>query len=391
MTRPTTTTGSPARPGTTAGSPDRPPTTAGSPAPGPATPAPTPPGPGAPRRTTRILAAGDHFVRNSLISEALRQALGPLGTDPLITELTLPWPLEPFGRVAEVDEASHAEEALIAALDGVEVCVTQMGPFTERVLAAAPDLRLVVVCRGGPVNVNAEAARARGVRVCFAPGRNAAATAEFTVGLMLSALRRIPDAHRSLTAHRRWDASHYTYEQCGVELEDTPVGLIGYGAVGSRVARVLAAFGARVEVYDPYAGDIVDGLGVRAPSLEALLARSRVLTLHARLTPETRHLVGARELALLPRGAVLVNAARGGLLDTEALCDALDSGRLRAAALDTYEQEPPPQSSRLFRTPNLLMTPHVAGASRAVARKAARIAAAEVARYVRGERLAHAL
>lgn len=262
------------------------------------------------RPATRILLAGDHFVRNSLLADALHRALDPLGTEPQLGELTLPWPLEPFGKVAEVDEASDAEDALIAALDGVEVCVTQMGPFTERVLAAAPDLRLIVVCRGGPVNVNAAAARARGVRVCFAPGRNAAATAEFTVGLILSALRRIPDAHRSLASDGRWDASHYTYENCGLELEDTPVGLIGYGAVGSRVARVLSAFGAEVEVYDPYVrGDVH---GMRAGSLETLLSRSRVLTLHARLTPESRHLIGARELALLPRGAVLVNAARGG-------------------------------------------------------------------------------
>ncbi|MFI9624737.1 NAD(P)-dependent oxidoreductase [Streptomyces sp. NPDC052042] len=390
MTRPTASHSATPPPGTPP-SGTLPPGTTAPPAAPAAPPAdhPTASRPAAPRSTTRILAAGDHFVRNSLIAQALVHALGPLGTEPLISELTLPWPLEPFGRVAEVDEASHAEDALIDALEGVEVCVTQMGPFTERVLASAPGLRLVVVCRGGPVNVNAAAARARGVRVCFAPGRNAAATAEFTLGLMLCALRRIPDAHRSLTAHRRWDTSPYTYEQCGLELEDTPVGLVGYGAVGSRVARVLSAFGARVEVYDPYArGDVH---GVRAPSLEALLTHSRVLTLHARLTPETRYLIGARELALLPRDAVLVNAARGGLLDTEALCDALDSGRLRAAALDTYEQEPPPYSSRLFRTPNLLMTPHVAGASRAVAEKAARIAAAEVARYVRGEPLAHAL
>ncbi|MFB6817713.1 NAD(P)-dependent oxidoreductase [Streptomyces sp. NPDC056347] len=338
---------------------------------------------------TRILLAGDHFVRNSLLAEALYRALGPLTVEPRLEELTLPWPLEPFGPVAEVTEASDAEDAMIAALEGAEVCVTQMGPFTEKVLAASPGLRLIVVCRGGPVNVNAAAARARGVHVCFAPGRNAAATAEFTVGLMLSALRRIPEAHHALAADGRWDATHYTYEDCGLELEDTPVGLIGYGAVGSRVARVLSAFGARVEVYDPYVrGDVH---GMRAGSLEALLARSRVLTLHARLTPESRHLIGARELALLPRGSVLVNAARGALLDTDALCDALDSGQLRAAALDTYEQEPPPPGSRLFRTPNLLMTPHVAGASRAVAEKAARIAAAEVARYVRGEPLAHAL
>ncbi|MER5983068.1 2-hydroxyacid dehydrogenase [Streptomyces sp. NPDC001787] len=334
----------------------------------------------------RILAAGDHFVRSSLITEALRLTAA---ADADITELTLPWPLEPFGRVGEVDEASDAEDALIGALEGVEVCVTQMAPFTERVLAASPGLRLVVVCRGGPVNVNAQAARDRDVRVCFAPGRNAAATAEFTVGLLLAALRRIPEAHDTLRTQGRWDATHFLYESAGLELEDTPVGLIGYGAVGSRVARALGAFGAEVEVYDPYVrGDVH---GMRATSLDAMLARSRVLTLHARLTPETRHLIGARELALLPRGAVLVNAARGGLLDTGALCDALESGQLAAAALDTYEQEPPPTCSRLFRTPRLLMTPHVAGASRAVAEKAARIAAAEVARYVRGEPPANAL
>lgn len=267
--------------------------------------------------------------------------------------------------------------------------MTQMGPFTERVLAAAPALRMIAVCRGGPVNVNAEAARARGVKVCFAPGRNAAATAEFTVGMMLAALRRIPEAHNSLALDGKWDATHYTYERCGPELEDTPVGLIGYGAVGSRVARVLTAFGAEVEVYDPYVrGDVH---GMRAPSLDALLARSAVVSLHARLTPETRGLIGAAELARMPGGSTLVNVARGGLLDTDALCDALDDGQLAAAALDTYEQEPLPADSRLRRTPNVVLTPHLGGASRAVARKAARIAAAEVARHAKGEPLAHCL
>ncbi|MEO3979046.1 2-hydroxyacid dehydrogenase [Streptomyces sp. CAU 1734] len=335
----------------------------------------------------KVLAAGDHFVRNSLITEALRRDLGEGAAE--IRELTLPWPLEPFGPVAEVREASDAEDALIKALDGVEVCVTQMAPFTERVLAASPSLRMIAVCRGGPVNVNAAAARARGVRVCFAPGRNAAATAEFTIGLMISALRRIPEAHHSLALEGDWDGSYYTYEHSGLELEDTAVGLVGYGAVGSRVARVLCAFGAEVEVFDPYVrGDVH---GMRSRSLEALLSRSRVLTLHARLTPETHGLIGARELALLPPGAVVVNAARGGLLDTEALCDALESGRLAAAALDTYAEEPLPEGSRLLSTPNLVLTPHVAGASRAVAHKAARIASAEVARYVRGEPLSHEL
>jgi D-3-phosphoglycerate dehydrogenase len=307
--------------------------------------------------------------------------------------LTLGWPLDPFGPVAEVQEACDAEEEMIEALAGAQVLVTQMGPVTERVLAACPNLRLVVVCRGGPVNVNLDAAKNRDVRVCFAPGRNAAATAEFTLGLMLAALRRIPQAHDLLARHGSWEgAAYYTYEHSGLELEDLPVGLVGYGAVGSRVARVLCAFGARVMVYDPYVHGEIHGL--RVTSLDDLLRRSHVITLHARLTPETRGLIGARELALLPRGAVVVNAARGPLLDEGALCDALQSGQVSAAALDTYGREPLPADSRLLGpgvAGRVVLTPHLGGASRAVAEKAARIAAEEVGRWVRGEPLAHCL
>ncbi|MEV0179368.1 2-hydroxyacid dehydrogenase [Streptomyces sp. NPDC050625] len=336
--------------------------------------------------SVRVVAAGDHFVLPSLIREAV------LREHPCeVRELTLGWPLEPFGPVAEVTEASDAEDELIAALAGARVLVTQMGPVTERVLGACPELRLVVVCRGGPVNVNLDAAKRHDVRVCFAPGRNAAATAEFTVGLLLAALRRIPQAHGLLAGKGSWaGAAYYTYEHSGLELEDLPVGLVGYGAVGSRVARALCAFGARVMVYDPYVRGEIHGL--RVASLDELLRRSRVLTLHARLTPETRGLIGARELALLPPGAVLVNAARGPLLDEDALCDALEAGRLSAAALDTYAHEPLPSGARLVALADrVVLTPHLGGASRAVAEKAARIAAAEVGRWVRGEPLTHCL
>jgi D-3-phosphoglycerate dehydrogenase / 2-oxoglutarate reductase len=334
----------------------------------------------------RVVAAGDHFILPSLITAAVTHEL-----DCEVRELTLGWPLEPFGPVAEVSEADDAEDELIEALAGARVLVTQMGPVTERVLTACPDLRLVVVCRGGPVNVNLDAAKRHDVRVCYAPGRNAAATAEFTVGLMLSALRRIPQAHNLLAGQRSWEgATYYTYEHSGLELEDLPVGLVGYGAVGSRVARALCAFGAQVMVYDPYLRGQVFGL--RMHSLDELLRLSRVITLHARLTAETRGLIGARELALLPPGGVVVNVARGPLIDEEALCDALESGHVSAAALDTYGQEPVPADSRLFGLADrVVMTPHLGGASRAVAQKAARIAAEEVGRWGRGEPLAHCL
>ncbi|MFG2091527.1 MULTISPECIES: 2-hydroxyacid dehydrogenase [unclassified Spirillospora] len=331
----------------------------------------------------RVLAAGDRFVLPELLAGALDAELGGAGD---VRRLELPWPVVPFGPVAEVDEASGDEDTMIDALDGVEACVTQMAPVTAKILDSASGLRLVAVARGGPVNVDVAAATERGVRVCYAPGRNATATAEYTVGLMLAVLRRIPETHAALAGRGEWGGRYYTYDATGLELEGTPVGLVGGGAVGSRVARILAGFGADVQVYDPY---LPGGGG--AASLDDLLRRSRVVSLHARLTPDNRAMIGARELALMPPGSVLVNCARGPLLDEDALCDALDSGHLLGAGLDTFAVEPPPADSRLFGMPGVVMTPHLGGASRAVAEKAARIVAAEVGRLHRGEPLAHCL
>ena len=141
-------------------------------------------------------------------------------------------------------------------------------------------------------------------------------------------------------------------------------------------------------VADPYVDPVeVEAAGATSVTFADLLPRAEVLSLHARLTPETRRLIGRDEIARLPDGAVIVNAARGGLLDQHALCDALDSGKLRAAALDVYDPEPPPPGSRLFSTPNLVLSPHLAGASRETAERAATMAAAEVGRFLRREPL----
>ncbi|MEW1720436.1 2-hydroxyacid dehydrogenase [Streptomyces sp. NPDC093109] len=335
----------------------------------------------------RILAAGDHFVTPGLFARELTAGIGAGHT---IAELLLPWPLTPFGPVAEVDEASGDEDTLLEALEGARVCVTQMAPLTRKVLEGSPALRLVVVGRGGPVNVSLEAAAEHGVQVCNTPGRNAAATAEYTVGLLLATVRRIPETSAALAAGR-WAGEFYTYGNCGPGLDGARVGLIGCGAVGGRVARALTALGARVRVYDPYADPAALRAVGAAPvgDLDELLRGSDIVSLHARLTPETRGLLGARELALLPEGAVVVNCARGALLDEDALCDALGSGRLAAAGLDVFAVEPPPPDSRLRTAPRLVMTPHLAGASTAVAQNAARVAAAEVGRFLRGEPLAH--
>ncbi|WP_328307033.1 2-hydroxyacid dehydrogenase [Actinomycetospora sp. NBC_00405] len=340
---------------------------------------------------TRVLAAGDEFVVSTLFDEALRAE--PDVGDLDIAHLTAGWPHEPFGPVgpegARVEEASGTEDDLVAALDGARVCLTQMAPFTARVFDAAPDLEMVAVSRGGPVNVDLAAADRAGVAVAQAPGRNAAAAAEYAVGMTLAALRRIPMADRELR-DGVWRGDLYAYDEAGRELDGATVGLVGYGAIGRIVARVLGAFGATVLVADPYTDEATAGAdGVRLVGLDELLRSSSVVSLHARLSDETRGMIGARELDLLPEGAVLVNTARGGLLDYEPLPEALRSGRLGGLALDVYDVEPPPDDWPLHHAPNVVATPHLAGATKETAHRAASISAGEAARFLRGEPLRH--
>ena len=325
----------------------------------------------------RILVAGDHFVTPGLVAAALRERLGD---GPAITTLTSAWPYQPFGKIGEVDEACGDEDELIAALGGVEVAVTQMGPFTAKVIGAADALRLIVCTRGGPVNVNLAAAAERGIEVRSTPGRNAPAAAEHTLALMLAALRRLTDVHQTVRAGE-WRSDLYALSEAGRELSGATVGLVGYGAIGARVARILAAFDASVLVYDPYA----DFSEERASTLDDLLERSAVVSLHARLTADTHHLIDAAALARMPRGAVLVNTARGGLVDYDAVVDALESGQLGGAAFDVYDPEPIPAGSRVRTAPNVVLTPHLAGATVQTAERAAILAAGAVAAFLTAE------
>ncbi|TDD05045.1 hydroxyacid dehydrogenase [Saccharopolyspora terrae] len=332
---------------------------------------------------TSVLAAGDHFVHPEVFVDALRRATT---RELRFDTLKLPWPVEPFGPVGNVQEASGTEQRLLDALGDNEIVATQMAPFTGDVLGAAENLKFVGVCRGGPVNVDLQAATDNGVIVSYAPGRNAAAAAEFAVGLMLAALRRIPGSDAELK-DGNWRGDYYAYENAGIELEGSTAGLVGYGAIGRIVARVLRAFGANVLVADPFVNSAeVAGEGVELVELEELLRRSSVVSLHARLTPETRNLLNADNLKLLPEGAVLVNSARGGLLDYSPLPDLLRTGKLGALAVDVYDIEPPPRDWPLFDAPNVITTPHLAGATRQTAHRAAEIVAGEVARFLDGQR-----
>ena len=329
----------------------------------------------------RILLAGDELVLNRLLADDLKAADPDGAWD--VRELSLPWPHEPFYAVAEVDEASGSEDQMISSLAGAHVCLTQLAPLTAKILDGSPDLELFAISRGGPVNANLEAATEHGVAVTFAPGRNAVATAEYAVALMLAAMRQIPQSHAGIV-EGRWEGGLYAYDATGLELEGTTVGLVGAGAIGSRVARILQAFGSDVVVYDPYADP--DKLpGVRLVELDELLSTAQVVSLHARVTPETKGLMNAERIAAMPQGSVLVNCARGSLLDHEALAAALRDGHLFAAGLDVFDVEPLPDDHPLRSAPHVVMTPHLAGASKATAERASRIVTEEAARWRRGE------
>ncbi|MET8299385.1 NAD(P)-dependent oxidoreductase, partial [Streptomyces sp. NPDC005180] len=230
-----------------------------------------------PFMSTTVLVAGNHFIRPDLFTRAVRTAAGDTPLD--VREIRFDWPHTPLGPVAEVIEASGSEDEMIEALRGAEICVTEHGPLTERILDHCPDLKLFCTSRGGPVNANVEAATRHGVAVCYAPGRNATATAEHTLTLLLAAARGVGDTHTDL---RRgvWRGDYYDYDNCGIEIDGATVGLIGFGAIGSRVARILVAMGAHVLVHDPYVRpEALAGLAEQV-SLDELLTRSRIVSLH---------------------------------------------------------------------------------------------------------------
>jgi D-3-phosphoglycerate dehydrogenase len=177
----------------------------------------------------------------------------------------------------------------------------------------------------------------------------------------------------------------------GDELCEMTVGIIGYGHIGTKVVRLLKPFGCRILVDDPYvplaAEDLADG--VEAEGLDRLLERSDVVSLHARVTAETRGFLGAPQFARMKRGAYFVNTARGPMVDYAALYEALAGGHLRGAMLETFWQEPPPADAPLLRLPNVTLTPHIAGASLKTVRHAAAVIADEVGRHLRGEPFAN--
>lgn len=339
--------------------------------------------------TAQVAIIGDRFMLSDAFETALRDACGTAAT---CHKLDLPWPDEPMehGYAAPgmegLKEYMGTPEQVIAHVGDAPILVTHLAPLSASMFDAMPRLKLVAVSRGGPVNIDMQAARERGVTVVNAPGRNASAVAEFTIGAIIAETRNITRGHDAMR-RGEYRGDLYRSDVSGDELSDMTVGVIGYGAVGTRVVKLLRAFGCRILVADPYVQLDPDdaAAGVELVSLDALLAEADIVTLHPRVTDETRNMIDADALAAMKPGATLVNTARGPLMDYDALHDALKSGHLRGAMLETFAIEPTPPDWPLLRLPNVTLTPHIAGASLKTVRIAAGKAAEEVRRFLAGE------
>jgi D-3-phosphoglycerate dehydrogenase len=264
--------------------------------------------------------------------------------------------------------------------DGLMVRVT---PLTAEDFAKAKKLR-VVAKQGVGVNViDLAAAKAHGVIVCNTPGVNSEAVAEMGLALALAVTRRVAELDRRIRAGEVVKRINYL----GIELWEKTVGVVGMGNIGTRIARKYhAAFNTKLLAYDPYAPDGCwpDIPHERVSSLDALLPRVDVLTIHTPLTPETRHLIGRRELTLMKETAVLVNVSRGDIVDEEALYDALKSGRLFGAGLDVFKKEPPTTDNPLVGLPNVVATPHAGGGTRETQEKSSLITAQQLVHVLGG-------
>jgi phosphoglycerate dehydrogenase-like enzyme len=282
-------------------------------------------------------------------------------------------------RLTIVDALDDA--ALSRALPETDAILHVLRPLRSAEIEAAPRLKLIQKIGVGVNTIDLEAARRRGVAVCNMPGTNSQAVAELTLMLMLAALRRASYFDPLTRRGEGWRPEPEQLDRVG-ELAGRTVGLVGYGAIPQRLAPVLRALGADA-VYTT--ASTKDG----AISLDALLRRSDVISLHCPATPETVGMISRDAITRMKAGVVVVNTARGELVDETALHDALMSGHVRAAGLDVFQREPAPADNPLFGLPNVVVTPHIGWLTPETLARSITIAFENCRRARSGEALVH--
>jgi len=334
----------------------------------------------------RILVVGDSFVS----ADVFRRGLNALADEHELTFLQLDESRTPPALL--ISEYAGDPREIMEWIVGVEVLVVHGAPVTEKVLDASDMLRLVCCARGGPVNVDVAAASERSIPVVTTPAKNADAVADQTLAFMVMLARRFPHAQRFLLeGNGVGDSAFQGARFFGHDLGGHVLGLVGYGNVGHRVARRARAFEMKVIVFDPYLDLEGDENVEQVADLETLLERAHFVSLHARATPENENLLGHSAFARMRLGSYFVNTARETLVDEEALDEALSSGRLAGAALDVVRPRNASGPHPLLRHENVVLTPHIGGATHETLLRGATMVAEEIKRFAAGEPLVNVI
>jgi D-3-phosphoglycerate dehydrogenase len=308
-------------------------------------------------------------------------------------ERTLPAAFEPFleGAARSIGSAGATPHEPLAAISEAEgIIASAKIRYDGSLMDRAPKLRVISRTGIGYDNVVVSDATERGIAVCYAPDAPSVSTAEHALTLLLAAAKQIKRAQNLSLRGERIDPF---IQQGSLELNGRNLGLLGLGRIGSRVAKVALALGMNVAAYDPYlAASGAGPEGVRLePSLNALLAWADVVSIHVPLSDATRRLMNAERLAQMKRGAILINTARGPIVDEQALLAALESGHLAGAGLDVFEIEPPRPDHPLLARDDVFCTPHTAGATAACQERLWRVAIAQALQVLKGEKPPHLL
>jgi len=278
-----------------------------------------------------------------------------------------------------VDTEITPEELLNTISEYDAIIVRSRTKVTRQIIEKADNLKIIARAGVGVDNVDVEAATEKGIMVVNAPESTSITVAEHTLGLMLTAARKIAIADKSVKENK-WDKKQFM----GVELRNKTLGVVGMGRIGSQVVSRCKAFEMDTIVYDPYLPkEIAKQMCVELDDLETVLKEADFITIHVPLTPETKHLISEKEIEMMKDDAFIINCARGGIIDEDALYDALANDKLGGAALDVYEEEPP-KDSKLLTLDNIVATPHIAASTKEAQRDAAIIVANEVIEVLKG-------
>jgi D-3-phosphoglycerate dehydrogenase len=296
--------------------------------------------------------------------------------------------IEKLRREADVDFLPDLkEEELISCIDEYDALIVRSKTMvTRRIIEAGERLRVIGRAGVGVDNIDVEAATEEGILVVNAPEGSTISAAEHTIAMMMALSRKIPQADSSLRS-RRWEKNRYT----GVEVWGKTLGVIGLGRIGTEVVRRANGLGMNVIAYDPFVSqDKAEEIGIELSTMEEVLKRADYITVHTPLTEETRHLIGPKVFDLMKDGVRIINCARGGIIDDDALADAIKGGKVAGAALDVFEKEPPYESP-LLNLENVIITPHMGASTEEAQHSVAMMIVDEILRAIREEPVKNAI